>query len=83
MIILINKEINQFIHHILVLRPYNLTISHLGLMPVKVASHAHPIYMLLKDFGCQRLSKGISQIVYRVYLGDSSITFLHNLSDHV
>ena len=52
-------------------------------MQFRVASHAHRIYILHKDFGGQRLSKVISQIVCRVYLGDCSITFLHNLYDHV
>ena len=52
-------------------------------MPVRVASHAHPIHTMLKDFGSQRLSKVISQIACRVYLGDCSITSLHNLYDHV
>ena len=52
-------------------------------MPVWVASHAHPVNMLLKDFGSQRLRKGINKIVCRGYLGDSNITSLHNLSDQV
>ena len=52
-------------------------------MPVRVASHAHPIYMLLKDFGSQRLSKGICEIIRRCYLSDGNVTSLHNLSDQV
>jgi hypothetical protein len=81
MILLINKEINQFITSSDGLSPYNLTISHLGSMLVRVASHAHRIYMLLKDFSSQRLSKVICQIVYCAYLGNSYINSLHNLSN--
>ena len=52
-------------------------------MPVNGASHAHPVYMLLKHFGGQRLSKGICKIVCRCYLGDGNVTSLHNLSDQM
>ena len=65
------------------MRPYNLTISHLGSMPVRVASHALPIYMLLKHFGGQRLSKRIHEIICRCYLSDRNVTSLRNLSDQM
>ena len=74
-------DMSQFITSSTGLRPHNLTISHLGSMPVRVASHAHPIYMLLKHFDGQWLSKGICKIVCRCYLSDCNITSLHNLSD--
>ena len=82
MIVLINK-ISQFITSSTELKPYKLTISYLGSMPVLVASHAHPVYMLLKDFGGQRLSKGICEIIRKCYLGDGNVTSLHNLSDQM
>ena len=52
-------------------------------MLVKVASYARPVYMLLKDFGGQRLSKRIYQIVCRGYLGDGYVTSLFNFTDQV
>ena len=73
--------VSQFITSSTGLRPHILTISHLGSMPVRVASHAHLIYMLLKHFGGQCLSKGIRAIVCICYLSDCNITSLHSLSD--
>ena len=52
-------------------------------MPVRVASHARPIYMMFKHFGGQRLRKGIREIVCRCYFGDGNVTSLHNLSDQM
>ena len=78
-----NIKINQFITSSTGLRAHNLTISHLDSMLVRVASHAHPVYMLFKHFGGQRHSKGIREIVCKCYFGDGNVTFLHNLSDQM
>ena len=52
-------------------------------MLVRFASHAHPIYMTLKDFGSQRLTKGIYEIIRRSYFGNCYVTSLHNLFDYM
>ncbi|XXG41747.1 hypothetical protein AAC387_Pa01g2149 [Persea americana] len=52
-------------------------------MPVRVASHAYPIHKLLKDFGSQRLSKEICEIIRRCYLGGGNVTSLHNLPNQM
>ena len=76
-------DMSQFIISSTGLRPHNLTISHLDSIPVRVASRAHPIYMLLKHFGGQWLSKEIREIVYKCYLGDCNIISPHNLPDYM